>query len=212
MSDKPNVLARIDVKLKGIFPLLMQAMTPEMIESVLIRGERPQKPKDAPLTDIAEKCLYKNDEGKIGIPQENLFACLREAGRRVKFDGRRSISTSDSTLLPSFLTINEGFFILDRQEWVPDVRRGQMQNGTTVGIVRPKFKDWGFAVSIEVDLTDGMTVEKVRSLFEIAGKSIGLCAFRPQKNGPFGRFCVETWDVKALLTEDDLEKEQSRTA
>ena len=35
--------------------------------------------------------------------------------------------------------------------------------------------------------------EMVRALIATAGSRIGLCDFRPEKKGPFGRFMVKDW-------------------
>jgi hypothetical protein len=195
----------VDVTVESISPMLQHAMTRETVEQVLIRGERPPKDKTRPLLDIAKEGLYVGPNGEYGIPPNILFACLREAGRAVKFDGRKCISTADSTLLPSILSIEatipdgDGFIpFVGAPKWQVDVRRGNLEgNGknTAVGIVRPRFDNWSFKVRVVIAEEGGVTEQTVRSLFAIAGRRVGLGAFRPQKNGPFGRFRISGWTV-----------------
>lgn len=190
--------------LKGVSPLLMQALPKETLVNVLIRGERPPVQKDLPLEVMAAKVLYRengnplDEKSAVGIPMENVFGCLREAGRHVTVAGKSKISTAGSTILPAILTLEGMFYPLSNQAWEVDVRRGVMDNGTTVGIVRPKFKDWSITVQFVAEEGDGVTIATIRKLFDEAGRKIGLCAFRPQKNGPFGRFTVEKWEVAEM--------------
>lgn len=210
-------MKRIMVECKGITPLLMASMDEETIVNVLILGHRPMKDTETSMRKRAAKSLYLDPKDNWpGIPAQNLFACLREAGRHVIFIGRTKISTAESTLLPSFLSLEEDFLRLtgltaprpdDRwgrkqdpcEDWVYDVRRGQMDNGTTVGIVRPKFDNWGFKTTITVDLKE-IDENKVKELFRMAGRRVGLCSFRPEKNGMFGQFQVTSWtEMEDLL-------------
>ena len=193
-NGKPKGEVKIQVECQGKSPLLMQAMSVETIVNVLIRRQRQPAKTDLSLEEMAETCLYR-ENGNIGIPATNLFSCLIEAGRHVAFSGKTKISTKDSTLLPSFLSIEEMFLPLTGAgKWKPDVRRGQMKDGTAVGIVRPMFKEWGFKVTLMVDLSE-TTEATVKRLLEIAGRRVGLCSFRPQKRGPFGQFKISKWKV-----------------
>ena len=124
-----------------------------------------------------------------------------EAGRQVKLTGKRSISTKDSSLLPSFLTIEEFFlpFTDQKVEWVTDKRRGKLpKDGTAVCIVRPKFDKWGFSATFIIN-EDEAAEEKIRDLANRAGSAVGLGDFRPACRGPFGRFKVESWKSEKIV-------------
>ncbi len=64
---------------------------------------------ETPILEKAAKKLYRefDDEGDIGFPAENFFACYVEAGRHVMYDTKAKISTKDSSLLPAMLSIEE---------------------------------------------------------------------------------------------------------
>lgn len=193
----------VELEIEGISPLLMDAMSEETVEDVLIRRKRSPVQTDLTREERCEPKFYRDPENPeaFGIPAENFMAALREAGRKVKV-GKSQVSTAKTTTLYSFLSVRENFLRLTQQKWVPDVRRGRMDDGTTVGITRPKFPTWGFKVTLEVDLTEeGITENTIRELIRIAGNQIGLGAFRPQKNGPFGRFRITKWDAKEVVEE-----------
>jgi hypothetical protein len=192
-------LKSINVKCQGISPLLMNPMTDEILEG-LRTGVHTKIEKDAPAKKVAEKKIYKDEDGNIGIPALNLYSALMEAGRHEKL-GKKQISTTKSSLLPSFLWI-EGEFLqfTNGTEWEVDKRRGVMDSGgkkTAVCIVRPKFKDWEFTVNLTLDpnICDESLAKK---LLIIAGNMIGLGDFRPTCRGPFGRFKVIEWNSKKI--------------
>ncbi len=199
----------IEVTIGARSPLLMQAMPTSVIIDTLIRKKTsPIKPDEA-LEEKAERCLYLEssdaEESPIVIPTRNVFACLREAGRFVKYEGKRMISSAGSTMLPSFYTAQDervpllvnGEAAIHRRKdmknpkgraWELDVDWGRLAaSGTAVG--------WSFKMRFDLMLEPPITEATMRRLFDIAGNRIGLCAYRPEKNGTFGRFRVTDWKV-----------------
>ncbi len=185
----------------GVAPMLQNPMTDEVLNE-LLGGKSARK---AIVTDItptqrAEKKLCLGPNGEFGFPANYLFAALIDAGRHVQYEGKSKVSTRETSLMPAFLSIvpdvvndeGDGFIPFTDQsvKWVADKRRGVLAaNKAAVAIVRPKFPSWAFEVTIEVDL-EQISIEKVKSLFEIAGRQSGIGDFRPSKRGPFGRFAV----------------------
>lgn len=161
--------------------------------------------KPNPRDEAAEK-IYRDREGKIGIPAGNLRKCLVIGGRDVTIPaaggGRaQTISTATSTKLYSFLTIEEEFLpFLDQEaaeKWEVDKRRGvggSRGKPVAVCLVRPKFIKPRFRVTFELD--DRQVKEEIiQRLFWISGKRVGLCDFRPDRGGDFGMFRVVEWKV-----------------
>lgn len=186
-------MIRVLATLEGISPLLMNPMSDGVLESIRTKTSPPKR-TDWSREEEAETKLYRDNDGAIGLPSLNLFASLTEAGRRVKTGSPpKQISTADSTILPSFLSIEE-FFLPFKGDpsWVADMRRGTNEKGQAVPIVRPRFNNWEFDVTFEIDETE-VNEDTVRKLVDISGKKIGLCDFRPNKRGPFGRFRVAAW-------------------
>lgn len=199
MADKTKV---VKVTVAGISPLIMNRMDDETING-LITGVRPPIKKDTPFKDMAVKKIYREDGnggGAIGIPAENLCACLVEAGRSVK-NGKKQISTATTTTIYSMMAVRESFLKFtnlngDGEGWVVDKRRGCLHDKgktTAVGLVRPKFMEWQFEFTVEIDETEA-NEGLIRQLIELAGKKIGLGDFRPTCKGPFGRFKVIGWE------------------
>lgn len=197
---------RIMFRAQGTSPLLMNAIPDDLLEK-LAKGISTPKSKgvDVDLDEIAQKKIYLDDGGVIGIPMQNLLAGMKYAGRSVKI-GKKNVSTADTTSLFSLCKL-EGLFIqLDNGQpgtkptWVRDMRRGVHRQGASrvmVALVRPRFDSWGFNASITYD--DSVVDEKtLRQIVEIAGSKSGLCDFRPSCGGPFGCFAVTSWVIEKI--------------
>lgn len=183
----------VRVYCKGISPILINRMTDEQLEAIRQRTSLPIV-RDISREKEAEAKLYTNGKKKsYGLPGENFYSCLINAGRFHKLEGRTKISTQDSTLLPSFLTLQESFLEFDKgAKWVVDARKGRNEKGQALCLVRPKFPEWGFWATLEIDESQ-VQVEMIKALVATAGSRVGLGDFRPDKKGPFGRFYPMKW-------------------
>jgi hypothetical protein len=196
-------MRRVQLQVAGFTPLLTDAMSDEVLTG-LTTGARPQIKKDMPFPDIARTKIYREngEDGAIGLPATMLYASLVEAGRDVPFKGKKMISTKDSTrLTPMFFHIHEEFLAFPVPEgkeetlWVVDRRRGQLDSGgkkTAVALIRPKFPEWGFTVTVDYD-EKVFTESTIQKLFFEAGANQGLGSFRPNCRGTFGCFRVAKW-------------------
>ncbi len=201
----------VDVKLVGRKPGLLMSNFPERaIEASIVRKQRVKVDTTAPLRTIAEPKLFREDDedpkSQIGLPSQILMACLREAGRKVQLKGLMNMSKADGeTIVFATIDIDEPFIHLLNPEtgnpvtdkdWRASLKIVN-QGGTTAPAIRPHFRHWAMKFRIEVDLTaDGnLSPAKIEELFKVAGKRMGLCAFRPTCGGPYGTFNVAEWNV-----------------
>lgn len=202
MANNSKGFQRFVVSCIGISPMLQNPMTDETLDELIYGSAGRRKPPktDVSIKDIAQKRLCLGPNGEFGVPANYLFAALVDAGRHVVFDKKTKLSTRESSLVPSLLSIvsplvneaGDGFIPFKDQKagWIADKRRGVLAaNGAAVAVVRPKFPTWAFDVTVEVNL-DLVAIEKVQELFNAAGRYSGLGDFRPSKKGPFGRFNV----------------------
>lgn len=196
---KGKIMNRINVTLRGISPLLMNRMSDEQLLALHTKEKRkftaPKEPREA-----AESRLYRTTVGAPYIPAENLTACLISAGMFIKLDGKRQLSTKQSTLLPAFLAIENAYVPLQdasgkEATWDVDMRQGRNPNGgEAVCIIRPRFDQWRMNVTLSIDM-ESISENVIRQLIDIAGSRIGLGDFRPQRRGVFGKFVVDQWEV-----------------
>ncbi len=174
--------------------MLQNRMPKETLEELRTRVRKPKVTDRSPEEEAATK-VYADKDGRFGVPAKMLHSCVVEAGRRVK-NGKSQISTAETTTVPSFLTIREFFLpFTNGAKWVVDEQRGcNPKDGVAVCLVRPRFDEWEFDVTLDVDETT-ISEATVRQLFNVAGSMCGLGDYRPNKKGPYGRFTVTKWEV-----------------
>ncbi|MFH1473194.1 MAG: hypothetical protein ABIF06_02180 [bacterium] len=209
----------VRIRLEGITPMLQNRAGDEVLDSlwvaqggILDEGELcPKSNKGKGYRQYCEEyCMYRGPNNEFGIPAQNLFASLRGGGRRVKLEGMTRVSSKDSTLLTGALTILEDFLMFENQEkisWVPDRRRGQASNSAKkamVPVIRPRFDKWSLWVTVDIDKAE-IPEDKIKRVFEKAGRTSGIGDFRPSTNGPFGQFKVTEWQVVEATEDDEID-------
>lgn len=197
LTHEEDTVPNVKLTLKSVAPMLMNPMTEELLDALWSPAPGRKAKREQTPAQAAEEKVIRNSKGEIGIPQEYLLGALVTAGKFVKYDARKNMSTSGSSLVPSFVSLNDMFYPFKDQDvkWVVDKRRGVLDNGgkqVAVCIVRPRFDTWEIDVSASFADIDA---SRVRQLFEYAGKVAGIGDFRPSCSGPFGRFAVTKWEV-----------------
>lgn len=189
----------VQVYLVSTKPLLMSQYEKVKMVDDLIYKKRRVVDTESDLPTRAAQTIHRDGEGRIAIPTLSVLSCLCAAGCKVNYKGRSNLSKEDGKVseVPNFLEALEGEYVpllrhdgtpLTDDDWVVDVKRGQLKDGTACALVRARFDQWAFRFHCRVDLTklQGLQLRHVRLLFEVAGNSRGLGAFRKF----FGRFTV----------------------
>jgi len=182
----------------GVSPLMMNRFTDEAA-GVATNRERKNRERRLPPKEDAEERLYKNEAGAIIMPQANIMATIRDGGLFFK-TGKKQITTQKSSLVPAALTFSEVYYPFESKNgWTVDQRPVTIPaTGNKILRFRPMFHDW--SIKFEMDLDETVfSVEMLRELVDAAGSKAGLCDFRPNRRGPFGKFKVNKWDVKSLV-------------
>ena len=100
------------ITIEGITPLLMNRFSEEEAEKLASGIRRASGAQERPDPhDIAERALYKLDDGTIIIPQPNLMSCIMEAGKFFKA-GRSKITTAKTSLIPAAVFWRHEYFPL----------------------------------------------------------------------------------------------------
>jgi hypothetical protein len=180
----------IRITVDGIKPLLTH--NPESMggDTSAKRGSR------VPEAEIeAENGVYRLPDGTCAIKGEAFRASL--LGAAGAWNAKRS--TMKSHL--AHVVVVEELIPLQRRDGKPirdyviDARRAIVQRQ---GIIRrrPRFDEWSATFSIEFDPVLIKSPEIIAEIMADAGNRMGVGDYRPQKNGPFGRFCVRSFKVE----------------
>lgn len=209
--------------LKGTMPLLMHK--DDVLMSDVLNAWR-KDPKNKTVSQAGDdrspawswmSYLYHNSE-HLAIPAECLMACLRGAGAKIPAKRGSFKSMSQSGLLITtdfceFTNNGEQISMADIMKFKNSEFLDQIAEVQKLGFdllikrakigqskhvrVRPMFKSWG--VSGVVTVTEpAITHDILGSLFEIAGRLIGLGDWRPSSPSSPGSYGLFTADVNPV--------------
>jgi len=136
-------------------------------------------------------CYWTEDKKSVAFPAWNLFRSLTKAAAAYK-TGKVSMSryvASDVAVEPAMLSFGTKKYAIDTRRAVIQ-RQGILRS-------RPLLKDW--TLDFDLLVGEGISVAMfpmLRSICEDAGQRVGIGDFRIEKNGPFGKFVVESWQVQ----------------
>ena len=208
-NEVKDSLKRVMLTIEGLRPLLINTMTDYQVMAL----NKDLAPEAVAKADALKKLtlpeqikvkyeLWRDPKtGKVGIWSPMLYAALVGAGKFIKYEGNMKLSTSKSSLVPSFLTIvDEHLPFMDQGQdgkgtpYVDDYRRGEANQGNgAVCVARPMIASgWRVDVDIEVE-TSLLNLSRTRELFDKAGRMSRLGSFRTKAD--FGMFRVAEWEV-----------------
>jgi hypothetical protein len=193
---------KISITIKGITPLLMNRFHEGNEIAVSSGTSAVQVGDKGTPRQQAEKKIYADKEGNLYIPGPNLFACLINAGKFHKV-GKSKVTTQKSSLIPAGITVEEIIVPMTngnggKPAWEVDSRSVVIPStGGRIMCHRPRVDEWGARFTLDVD-TEMFHPKFVRTLMDDAGKKVGICDYRPERKGPFGRFVVTAWEEELL--------------
>ena len=151
----------------------------QMLDKQMKRASQGKAAKD-PEEDYRES-LYIRPDGSYGFPAVAFKAAAVRAG---------TYCDMKMVFLRGAFHV-EGDLVLIEGEPEPREDMVRVGMGTADIRYRPQFPKW----ATELDITfnnRALTAEQIVNLFEIAGFAVGVGEWRPEKDGQFGRFQVET--------------------
>ena len=176
-------IERIRLRLVGTSPLIVHKWSEkakkQMLDKQMKRASQGKAAKD-PEQDYRES-LYVREDGSYGFPAVAFKAAAVRAGT---YCDMKMIFLRGAFHVEGDLVLIEG---------EPEPREDMVRVGMGTADIRyrPQFPKW----ATELDITynsRALTDEQIINLFEIAGFAVGVGEWRPEKDGQFGRFQVES--------------------
>ena len=180
---------RFSFWIKGTSPLIQHAWSSKGIRSLrMTPAERRKVAKSKRIPeDDAEGATYRTEKGQYGIPAMGFKKALISAAHK-DFG-------LEKTLLKKavFVVCDDTNDVLPMECDEPVVREDIVRVGVNQTDLRyrPMFRNWRVEIIVEID-TALIQIEHVIKLAERAGFSVGICEWRPEKGGDFGRFTIDT--------------------
>ena len=185
---RPIVRSEMQFRIKGTSPLIVHAWS-DKAKRMMREKQAGKKTKTREARDPeaeVDAALYRTAEGEIGLPGMGFKNALVSAAHKDlgidKTMVRKAVflRTSDpEKVLP---------LIADGYETREDMVRVGM--GTADLRYRPMFTHWACDVTLEID-ADLLKPDDILTLVDRAGFGVGICEWRPEKDGEFGRFAVD---------------------
>lgn len=212
MSKKKNAVVEVprlnietvELRLVGLSPLVTHKWSDKAKR--LMEQKQQKKAKQAreakvPAHDFVSALYWLDGEPEMPSDADEAMALALESVKGARFgfptvafkasavagagfvDGITKVGTRGSFhVLGEFAEIESGPPLM-RQDMV------RVGMGTADIRYRPEFTEWATTLSIQLN-TSAMSVEQMVNLFNVGGFACGVGEFRPEKNGPWGRYTV----------------------
>ena len=185
---KPINIKNCVLTIKGTTPLIQHNWSLKAIDA--IRNKKlGKKTKDRTVLNAEEEfvqAMYVTEDGEPGIPVLAFKASLISAAH--KDLGIEKVLVKKSIFIPC----EDSNKVIPMKCNKPVRREDHVRVGTGGADLRyrPEFKKWSVEISMQVD-ADLLTRDDIVNLVNRAGFGIGLCDWRPEKGGEYGRFEVD---------------------
>ncbi len=182
----------IEVPISGTSPLICHRFSTkikqEMLDQQKKGGKAPKKRDPKNVDELFNESLYRLDDG----PTDFGFPAVAFKNAMVRAAKLFGLNMTDA---------RQAFFVLgapgqDGIDLVPVIGEPHMRedyvrlNGKTADIrIRGAFDPWSMMLHIQHNPTM-LALESIVALVEHAGFSVGVGEWRPEKDGPFGRFTI----------------------
>lgn len=188
MADKvieiPEIkLRQMVVSIEGRSPLLTNRFGEKARRAIEDKQQKKAKgPKEArkPEEEFEEAC-HLISKGVYGFPAVGIKKCLVVAGGRF----------ADEKMTHLRGIFNPIGDLIEIQAPPPKMRSDtvRLQGGVTSIAYRPMFMPWAMDIPMIYNASL-ISPAQILNLFQIAGFSVGLGAWRPECNGVFGQFTL----------------------
>ena len=188
-------------KFIGISPLLMANI--KSVNRDLPQLKLGTKPNDGDIEAIAEGMAYRDEGGNLYMPTQALRSSLLAGCTGMKFPGSRQ---SPKNIFKGLIFPAEEKATLFNGKGKP-AKDFEIQIDSGVNksskariiIVRPRIDPWSMKVPFEIDEDFAPSnfdqfMENLLLIWNRAGRSAGIGAWRPANEGRFGRYKVEQID------------------
>lgn len=190
MAVTVNEIKRVSMSftIRGTSPLIMHQWD-EKAKEMMRQKHAGKKTKERAIRypeAEAKAATYFTANGRYGLPGLALKAAIIGAAHK-------DIGIEKTLVRKAlFLVSDDPGCILPMESDQPIVREDMVRVGMGAADLRyrPEFRNWSVEVTFEVD-AELLTNKDVIALVNRAGFGVGICEWRPEKGGEFGRFKID---------------------
>lgn len=216
------VIERVKIRVVGDTPLIVHAWSEkakrEMLDTQQGRNKTKKKPEKIPFDDFA-RALYwltpmptvtvkdKSTNEDRDIVTEELFQKAVDEGAKFGFPANSFKIAANSAAyrlgwVKNQMSLRGAYFLrpenggeyVEVKGDVPLVREDMVKVGMGTADIRyrPIFNNWHCDMILEYNKSGNMKLDDILSCITAGGYSVGVGEWRPERDGTFGMFHVET--------------------
>ena len=184
---KPINIQKLQVTIEGTSPLIQHQWS-EKAKGMMRDKGAGKKTKTRDVRDPereAKDATYFTTDGKPGLPLLALKSAIIMAAHK-------DIGIEKTLVRKGlFIQAPDTSLVLPMKCSKPTVREDCVRVGMGAADLRyrPQYDEWAVTVNIEYD-ADLLQPTDIVNLIDRAGFGVGVCEWRPEKGGEFGRFRV----------------------
>ena len=190
ISLKPIARARMTFGIRSTSPLLMHQWSEKAKRMMRDKQQEGKKTKTRELRnpdEEAKSATYTTADGDVGIPAMAFKSAIVTAAHK-------DIGIEKTLVRKAlFLICDDANMVIPFTECAEPIVREDMVRvgmGSADLRYRPEFKTWKAEVALEID-AELLQDKDVLALVGRAGFGVGVCEWRPEKGGEFGRFEID---------------------
>lgn len=210
---KPIEMITTQITIVGDTPLIMHAWSEkakkQMLDAQMGKAKGKQKERKSPMQDFIDSMYWLTEKPTGGDSEEEkqeLFAQAIQNGARFGFPvtalKQAAISASfrkgwskDKMSLRGAFFIDGGFGEFMEIKSDPPIMREDMVKigmGTADLRYRGEFRNWRSTITLKYDANGVYDLSSIINMIHAGGVACGLGEWRPERDGMFGMFHVQT--------------------
>ena len=215
LDIKPVEIMTVNVRIRGTAPLIMHKWSKKAMQMILDKQTKESKTKSrelkVPFADFISSAYWMTEEptANSDIECEENFMKAVENGARWGFpvtaikqatasaSAYNDIGIPKTKIRASFFLHGEGPDLLaEVKGCVPHMREDMVRLnaiGNPADIRhRAQFDDWYMDLQLTYNANGPLTLDQIVNLINIGGFTCGIGEWRPEKDGSYGTYCVES--------------------
>lgn len=204
----PLDIRKVNIRIVGDTPLIVHAWSDKakkmMLDAQMGVTKTKAKEKKDPFADFMDSMYWISKKPSESTPES--FAKAVKKGAKWGFPVGAIKQAANSAAYRLKWVKNQmelrGTYFLKSEYGdlgeikgsIPEMREDMVRVGMGTADIRyrAEFKDWYMDFTLEYNASGGMTLEQIINCINAGGYCCGLGEWRPEKDGDFGRFHVET--------------------
>lgn len=205
---RPLDIKRVKVRIVGDTPLIVHAWSEkakrQMLEAQMKTTKTKAKEVRNPFDDFVQSLYWL--EGKPEESKEEAFeeavkngakwgfpvGAIKQAGNSAAY--RMGWVKNQMQLRGSYFLQTEYGDMAEIKGSVPEMREDMVRIGMGSADLRYRgeFKNWYMDMTLEYNASGDMTLEQILNVINAGGYTCGIGEWRPEKDGSFGKYHIET--------------------